>query len=334
MSMRCCIFFKNGLNSLRGQWFSALLLLLPALASYGQVEVSAALDSASILIGDQVEVTVTIRLSPQISVDAVDWSVLQEDSTELEIVGGPRRDTIRTGAQLLLREAATLTAFDSGYYRLPPIPVRYRQNGAAQTTLTESLALEVRTYPIEEQDSLTVAPIKGIIEEPLLLRDFLPYLIGLLALALLVAGIITYRRSRRSRAPAAVAEPDRPPHEVALEKLAQLRGDAPWRRGALKAYYSELSFIVREYLENRYGLPALESTTAQLLGQLPGDAVLEDWQAPLRQLLQTADMVKFAKAHPPDPLHEELLAKAEALVHQTQSSEAEPPGKKGDEVAS
>jgi hypothetical protein len=136
-----------------------------------------------------------------------------------------------------------------------------------------------------------------------------------------VALVVFLLRRRRRTATAPPPPPPRPAHELALEQLQQLRGAGLWQRGEIKAFHSQLSHIVREYLEGRFAIPALESTTDEILAALRRTDLAEEWRLRLRQMLQTADLVKFAKAVPPENVHEEQLGQAVDFVTATKPEE-------------
>ena len=108
-----------------------------------------------------------------------------------------------------------------------------------------------------------------------------------------------------------------PAHETAMQKLSQLQQAELWQQGNIKEYQSQLTYIIREYLENRYEINALENTTAQIRKDLKKINLEENLQNDLQNILQVADLVKFAKAKPGASVHEEFMDKAKRFVLQT-----------------
>lgn len=294
----------------------ALLLWTTMLAA--QVTVSAELDSNRIMIGDQVRLELTVVHDPDVEIQRIGWEVLKEQD-EIELVAEGSLDTVSTTDDFILTQAFVLTSFDSGYHYVPPIPVSYIAGGQPETIQTNQLALEVRTFPIQS-DTARLAPIKTIIEEPLRIQDLLPFLLLIVAVTML--GLLIWYLVRRRRRKEHPPEPEvvRPAHEVAIEQLSELRDRKLWQQGAVKQFHSELTHIVREYLENRFEVRALESTTEETMAQL-GDRIESDWREKLKELLQTADLVKFAKAIPPASFHEEMQQRAEDFVQATKKEE-------------
>lgn len=292
-----------------------------------QIAASAVLDSADILIGDQVGLRVFVKHHPTVDVREIDWK--PPASVEgIEILKTGAIDTVQAGAEFLLSQSLTITSFDSGYYFIPPVPVIYTYNGRVDTIFTEQLGLMVRTIPVTG-DSTRLEPIKPIIEEPFEFQDALPYLAGILGLIALIVAMVFYLRrfKRREAPPPPVIK--RPAHEIALDKLEGLRKAGLWQQGKIKEYQSELTYIVREYLENRFHIKALESTTEEILRDLRKAAVDPQWIERLRQVFQTADLVKFANAEPPVNVHDHAMEAAEVFVFETKAPETNPPDDTG-----
>ena len=135
--------------------------------------------------------------------------------------------------------------------------------------------------------------------------DFKPYLIWVF-LALLLIGLLIYYFKTRKKPE--IKEIDTvntlPPFEEALEKLQELDNKLLWQNNEIKKYYSELTEIIRVFIEKELEIPALEITTFELV------SLLSDYNNPkninitketvrkLDALLQEADLVKFAKSTP------------------------------------
>lgn len=139
-------------------------------------------------------------------------------------------------------------------------------------------------------------------------------LIACAVVAVVVAVFIFLRRRKRC----VPVVPPRPAHEIALEQLAQLKAKDLIRQGRVKEYYSEISDIIRRYLENRFVIKAPEMTTEEFLsfardsGKLGGEH-----KSLLREFLSACDMVKFAKYAPTENEMEAIFGSAENFVQQT-----------------
>lgn len=269
---------------------------------FGQgVSASLRLSKPEILIGDQV----VLRLS----VSAPSGTPLAIRTDELiraeglEFLSRSAVDTVAREPLLLLEQRFVITAFEAGQYRIPPVLV---VAGQSDSIRTNELTIKTNSLPVESDAKLE--PIKDIIPEKINWQDFLPYI--LLALALVAIGIGLVRYLGRKKPTKAVVVPVLLPHELALQKLlalAQTSAEGPER---LKAFYSELTYLLREYLENRFQWPALESTTREIERELAAHFSEQSWHTQLSPLLRNADLIKFAKASPAvDPQADLLLVR-------------------------
>ena len=282
--------------------------------AYGQILVSAELDSSFILIGDQVDLHILINHQSNVEVREVDVTPLGK-AEGIEVMDYGKLDTIKSGDEFILEQVLTVTAFDSGYYFIPEIPIKYVRDGQTGIEETKRLALKVNTLSVGT-DSVRIEPIKEIIKEPVSVKDFLPY-IGALMVIIGLLGLWFYSRKRKGKAKAP-PEVKLPAHVIALNKLEELRQAKLWQQGKVKEYQSELTFIVREYLENRFGIRALESTSSEIINQMRLEFVDPDWINRLANIFRTADLVKFAKAEPPASIHDEAMEQVRSFLEETQ----------------
>lgn len=297
--------------------------LLFTWCAWAQVRVDGRVDTADMLIGDQIRYTLTITTQPGTTIQQVNTQALA-NAEGFELIRTGQLDTIAQKPELLLTQEFTLTSFDSGDYYLPELPVTYLQNGTTKTVRTNPIPVRVRTIPVSA-DHTELQPIKPIIEEPLNLRDVLPYILGILALLLLTLLISWLVRRKREPKKEVPPPPPRPAHEVALEQLEQLENSRLLDQERYKDFQSQLTAILRVYLEERFGIRARESTTGEIITQMEGVAAQKDWRHELRTMLETADLVKFAKAKPPRSFHEEALQMVRSFVENT-IPEPEPAG--------
>jgi len=286
--------------------------LLFAFMANGQVDVSAELDSYKMLVADQRPLHLLVHLSPGAAIKSVDLSGLTKDK-EFEMIREEKWDTIQTGGNTILKKDIIFQYFDVGEFTIPKIPVTYTLNG--RQTVAYSQAVPITILPVQTQDSLVMLmPIKDIIQEPFTWEDALPWALGGLAFLLLGgSGYWYYKRKQNEALPEPIPVPI-PAHETALSKLDELKKEKLWQQGQVKEYQTRLTYIVREYLENRYEVQALESTTDQILRDLKHLNFSSELKGKLREMLQLADMVKFAKAQPPVEIHERLMKDAEEFV--------------------
>lgn len=223
-----------------------------------------------------------------------------------------------TGGKSAFKGTIRLAIYDVGQYRIPNPRLIIDGNQVSMPTSTPIITVflpdEIQSIA---QDSLAVAPIQNIIEEPLKLEDFKLPLIAL-AILLISIGLIYFFRSRRTD-PSIHEAPvvQDPAHVIAKRQLYELKEKELWQKGKIKSYQSELTHIIRKYIENRYNIRALEMTTYEILDSVPEEVDKNK----LRNILQIADMVKFAKADPPADLHARFMDQAFEIVEETKLEE-------------
>jgi hypothetical protein len=288
-----------------------LAMLCMAGIAQAQAGAKATLDSTTVLVGGQRHVRLSVNFAP--GVRLLEPGVAVVDTSEaIELLRVSPWDTLsQTSQAIILEKDLLITAWDSGYFAIPAIPVPFEIQGKTDTVYTRAIPF---TAILAQPDTVAIQPIKPIIEESVKVEDFATYLIGLLALAALLAAGWWWYKKRKTQAPIP-QQPvvDVPPHTIALEKLGQLEKAQLWQKGQIKAYHTQLTYILREFLEKRFHILALESTSQEIAVQLQ-DLVSEEMRQNITQLLLTSDMVKFAKAEPPEEVHQRLLEEARAFV--------------------
>lgn len=289
-------------------------LLICFLAKAQEASVNASLSPAEILIGDEVTLTLQLSYPPNFRLQSIGLGVLEQlDSIEVKNIAPA--DTASRAPMVNVSQQITLTSFDEGVYDIPPIPINFSQQGEAVSIQTRPLQLKVNTIPINPTDSVGLQPIKDIIREPLKLQDVLPYVgifVGLLAIGLAIWFLLNRKKFQAEKE--IPAPPPPAPHELAAQRIASLRAANYLEKGEFKTYQTQISYILREYLEGRYNIHALEATTFDLLKKLPQIDLPGGWFDSLKQLLQKSDMVKFAKAEFPMDFHQKSLEQLATFV--------------------
>ncbi|MCB0704700.1 MAG: hypothetical protein KDC34_05295 [Saprospiraceae bacterium] len=298
-----------------GIWILFATLLFFSFSGNAQVQVRARLDSTQITIGDQVRLRLELSSAEQIRILDYEWPGI-DTMEQLEILHETPWDTLTEPQGTLYRKDFTLVAWDSGYYQLPKIRIPYNFKGTRQYAQTNTFLLQVRTL---ESDSASLAPIKPIISTPSAGVDIKKLLLLLGGVLVLIALIFAWRRWMQAPVGEEEAVPEviRPAHEVALEKLDALELLQLYQQGEEKEYQSRLTHILREYVEGRFGVPALEQTTDQIIRDIEKLGIGADRLAVLKKLLPMADLVKFAKAKPPAAFHEMAMTDVREWVENT-----------------
>lgn len=232
-----------------------------------------------------------------------------------ELVSRQAWDTLSAAdGRLSLSLSLQYIAWDTGRTEIPPLAVL----AGTDTIHTDALRLSAAFPSVDT----TLADIKPIVAEPARWDDFLPYLAGIAGLgAVILATLYLRRRSRRSRPAAEPLPPPLPPHAQALRRLEELRQKQWWQTGRIREYHSELTHIVRSYIEQRFDIPALEQTTPEILARWLREGQDPSLAGKLRSLLETADLVKFAQAEPPADFHERAMLYVREFISETKPAE-------------
>lgn len=293
-------------------------------ALIAQTAASAKLSNNAILIGDQLTLSLHASFPKVSEAKGFDFSALDTvKAIEVVKIFPPVSATPEQIDQEVL-----ITSFEAGIHTIPSLLFSISANGITDSIYTDSLRLEVKTLPIAS-DTIRLQPIKDIIPEPQNLSDWAPliaFVLGLLALAVLLYFI--FRKPRKDLKIYQRRAPKLPPHEVALQQLDILQAEALWQKGELKAYYSRLTFIIRQYLEDRFEIKALESTSDEIVAGLRRLPAEEEFKAAITRLLYAADLVKFAKATPTADSHDRHWDSVRQFVIATQPIVEPEAGKK------
>jgi hypothetical protein len=247
----------------------------------------------------------------------------------VEIVRGWHLDTLnlkkgKNGTPNVydLRGGIVITAFDQGQYALPPLSMqRMTKDGVVDTLVFDSQLLDVKTMPVDTA-TFQLHEIKGQIKYPITFKEVLPWVgavLGILGvIALIVWLVIRYSKKR-----GAEAEKKEPAHIVAFRKLDKYKGNKMWAPEKQKAFYSGVTDALREYIDARYDIGAMEMTTAEIMKELKKTDISEELQIGLKELFERADYVKFAKYIASDEENAAALPLAVRFVASTYQMEVE-----------
>jgi len=291
--------------------------------------VQSAVDTTEVLIGAQLNYTLQVKL------DSLSEVVFPEplEAAPFEVIETFPTDTLRTQSHYLFTKKYALIQFDSGRYTIPPQKIVV--NGFVK--LTDTIPIQVKNVVVDtlKQKLYDIKP--QIAVEKNYNTWLVRFLWACTILFFLIGGVWAYYFTQRRRE---IRNAALPPFERAIEELKALERSQPKVQEEYKDYYSKLTEIVRRYLEEEAKIDALESTSSQLLDKMlllkdAGKIPLEkETLKNLKTVLETADLVKFARAVPevgtaprdrewveaivvetkevlPEPTPEELQAKEE-----------------------
>jgi len=295
-------------------------------------KVEARLSADSLMIGDQF--TLDIEVEKDLT-QVIDFpTFFEEDGSigkigdHVEVLAEFPIDTLsRDGRSVTIRKRYLFTAFEAGNYNIGQFPALYLDKNIVDTLYTrDSIRFFMDTFLIDTL-TMTIHDIKEPMKAPVLVREWLGYfLMFFLGVQLLLA--IAYILYRKFRKPDTTARkprrPSEPPHVTAIRELEKLQSEKLWQNQRHKMYYTRLTDIVREYIEGRYGVNAMEMTSDEIIQAMKEIHIPARSHEQIQRLLSTADYVKFAKYVPDVEDNEMSWSDAYYFVEETKYLAADP----------
>jgi hypothetical protein len=294
-----------------------------------KIYVSANAEKEEIKIGEQI----TLQLKVEYEVTegnhvVINWPLIVDSIiSKIEVVGQSKVDTViadsLTPIKITLSKSIYITSFDSGKYVLPPL--KFSQLSDSTPLFTQAVPLIVNSVAVDT--TLAIKDIKPLYEENYSFLDWIKdnamwIAIGWAVVAIIVI-VLYYMRKRMNKIPEVIEEvkPVLPAHVIAFEKLDKLKEEKLWQNNMYKQYYISLSEIIREYIENRFKLQALEQTSDEILIGFRSVAIDAESMERLKQILLLSDLVKFAKEQPIANENEMSLNNAYDFINGTKKEE-------------
>ncbi|NNE27641.1 MAG: hypothetical protein HKN09_12425 [Saprospiraceae bacterium] len=337
-----------------------LLLIMLPICGYAQALVGLEIQPDSISIGEETQFIISIQYPQDFPLRYIDLSAWDS----LELMSNPTGESdfkyyadvewkdqfpedyritlkpeniISTNDGYLYKDTFPLRIWDIGVFMPEPIKL-YENDTLSITNIKYLQAGIIAVYPpmdIENPDTTKqILPLEDIVLEEDTLEDYIHIIYGLALLFGIVLFVYLYRKFTKAKEASELEQAEKeiiPAHIIALEALDKLESKQLWLNNKEKEHQSELTYILRAYLENQFGIPALESTTDEIkraLNQVNWDVVrIND----VNEILQIADLVKFAKAKPDEDIHQAFLDRTRQLVTDTSSELEELNDQKADD---
>jgi len=301
-------------NVVKAIGFALLIATARQICVCQSVNARAWVDSTEYLIGDWI--TVHIQLSHP---EGLTFRPIVADTIgHFQVI---QRRPLESASETETKTGLVVALYDSGRAILPPVAFLYAfpPDTTARSVSTNPLILTVRTIAVDTtQDIKDVKPPLSI---PLTFAEIALYVgIVLLLAAAAVLGYRYWKKRRLKKPEVRYVPPPLPAHVVAMHRLAILKEKKLWQQGLIKEYYSEVTEILRYYVELRFHLRALEQTTDEILEGLNMFHLAPEVIAEMEKILRRADLVKFAKFQPGIPEHEETMTVAYEIVHKTKAT--------------
>jgi hypothetical protein len=301
------------------------LVAAPQVRAQGGVTARASLDSTYVIIGSpttiHLEVTAPEGVAVQFPQLRKAIAAQDEDqSFQLDISNVTEIDTVQSGLSLTLKRDVEVYAFDSATLYVPPFPFVV---APGDTAWTNALALKVIVPFDVEVDPEKYCDIKAPLKPEFVWMDYVGWVLWPLLALVVVAAVVyyfVYYRPRHHRERIETPKPAvvLPPHEVALAALQALESKKLWQEGHVKRYYTELTDILRAYMDGRFKVSTMEQTSDEILQTMRlTDGITNSSLQNLRQVLQLSDLVKFARLKPLADENQLSLVNAKMFISQT-----------------
>jgi hypothetical protein len=310
------------MRTIRHLFFFIVAILIAQNVISQEVTIKSSIDSTLILIGKQSHLTLEVAQPKSL---IVRFPIITDTLISgVNVVARTKPDTTDLGhGRIQVRQIFTITSFDTALYYIPP----YDFINGGDTLKSTPLSLKVITYSIDTTHQ-TIYDIKPIVSPPFD-WSYLLKLILIIALILIILGLIGYylwKYVLKKPIPfLKVPERILSPYEAALEALNVINHKKIWQQGREKEYYTQLTDVLRKYIDGRFNIQALEMTSSDLLDETKH--FQQEYPAAydsLKKVLQISDLVKFAKWRPVPEENDLSLNLCYLFVNQTKENE-EPP---------
>lgn len=319
---------KQFLRDRRGICTAAVALLaatmvfaVPKRTSSG-ISVSAAVDSVSLVMGDRTHIRVNIDMPESSTRDAriVDFPVIPAGTDYIpwngvDLVAVDSASVVEDGKRHITYDF-TVQAFDPGTVTIPPFAVL----GEAGADTAFSNVITIKVNPVDVDSLETINPMESIVSPATKWYDYIPnwllwILLALVIAAALAATAMFFIKSKKKEE--IIRSAPIPPYDLAMSRLHTLRSRNLAESGHEKEYYTELVDILRQYLEGRFGINAMEMTSTQIVRALRSNPKTRMSADQVKSVLAIADFVKFAKVRPLPDDNVKAYTRALDFVEQT-----------------
>ena len=269
------------------------------------------LDTNAILIGEQIIFKIEC-----VDIDkAINWPLFNDTIVDgVEIISKSEIDTILNSntdkKTYSFSQEYLITSWDSGAYYIAPIKLN-------SSLSTEGLLLNVMSVSTDQNSE--IKDIKEPFDAEYEFKDFLIWIILLLTIILIVYLLKKYVFNKKEKVEKKIIKTIVPAHITALKELNNIEKKELWQSGKIKQYHSGISEILRKYMEHRFKFIALELTTDEILSNIENTISREE-HVELKQVLQRADLAKFAKSKPNEEENKQSMELAKRFIDKTKKS--------------
>lgn len=275
-----------------------------------EVSVYTKADTNNVMIGDQIKIQLVANLPRNYNLILPQ---IPDSIGKFELVRKGKIDTFLTEKNMTIKMNLIVTSFDSGLVVFPSFTFMYYKPGFRDSYPASTNELSINFTVPNVDTSKEIKGIKDPLDVAWSWKDFIWYIIIAIALALVVFFGYKYWKNRPKNTKVEnILEPKISYSMIALEGLRKLDEEKIWQKGKFKQYYTELSDILRVYIEKRFNIQAQEQTTDEILQSLHLKLNDKTQMTNLKNILELADLAKFAKYEP--ILNENTNALDNALI--------------------
>lgn len=304
-----------------------IALVLPTLLhgqSDSNISARISIDSTQILVGDQTRLHIELSHDKRTNVSLPLF--IDTLTAGIEVLESLKPDTtILSDERIQINQDLLITSFDEGIYHISPIAFSTEKG---DTIYSNGLGLKVVTFPVDTVN-IQYFDIKPVITPQFVWGDYHLYVVLALGILFLIfAAIYLYKLYKNKQSIIGLfvkEEPKLPPHIAAFNALEQIKKEKIWQNGMEKEYYTQITEVLRVYMEDRFNVNAMEMTSHEILEQIRRNPEAKEVFDQLKQILELSDFVKFAKWKPTIHENESSIMQAIFFVEKTQPEEVNKP---------
>ena len=302
------------INKIKHTWIGFVLFAC-ATAGAQDFSVTASIDSTVMYIGEQTKLRFEIAQDKNSKVEMPLFDAEVIDG--IDLLQRLKPDTIDLGSgRIQVNLDYIVTSFDTALYYFPP----YKFISGEDTVLSNPLSLKVYTIEVDTVEG-QFYDIKPVYKTPFNWAKFFIWfgIVWLILVVLLLIIAVVYKFIFKKEIPfIEKPAPKIPPHLIACQELDRIKNEKLWQHNRIKEYHTQLTDVLRVYIEQRFGVSAIEMTTDEIIQSVSSIKEVEkEWREILREILQLADLVKFAKYVPFVSDNERSLSEAYTFVEHT-----------------
>ncbi|MBQ9093455.1 MAG: hypothetical protein IJY03_05605 [Prevotella sp.] len=258
-----------------------------------KVQVDERIDSMEILLGDQCHLYLTVTAKEKSTLLLPDFTDSRLITPGIEVLEQAMVDSVMLDdGWLRTTYEYTLTSFEPKLHYIAPLSVIVD----GKKYMGKKLALKVLDVPVDTTKMDQFYPAKDVQTNPFLWDEWIPLIVlyGIASL-LAVMGMLAYLLKKGNK-PIHISfriVKRVPPHVRAITAIDELKQERMVASDNQKEYYTRLTDTLRKYIEERFGFSAMEMTTPEIIARLSVEDPMK--VAELREVFETADLVKFAK---------------------------------------